>query len=473
MTYYQQSKMKYIMGYDIGSSSTKAIIVDLDGHLLSSFNKAHPIIAKKKGYQEHEKDLYLRELKEVIEFFRSQDPSYIDNLSCIGFTGIIPAMCLVTKDAKLISNVILHSDTRAEEELLSINKRYNLSHSFMLSKILWYKKRKGFKDVYKIMCPHNFLSFYLTKKATMDYDGASMIGALLNDDLTWNKQVMKSFDLDDSLFADLKSANNIIGTIDKERIDELNLNENTKVITGVGDTFTSLLGGGALDKEHLMLYLGTSSTLVYANTRVDEYIDKPHYQDNRASFIANVFSFGQSIEHFKELTNITIFDNLNKHLLDKNDEDLFYIVHQKGSKEDFFAFDSDHLLGLRIDHSPVDIYRAIIESLAFNIKKALKSFDKKISRFNVLGGGAKSENSLKIIASILNMPLSYNKKSSTALGIAVLSYLATSQNSNFIDIKEKWLKDYIIIKPDKALVKFYKNKYKKYEKIKRALDKLR
>ena len=86
-----------------------------------------------------------------------------------------------------------------------------------------------------------------------------MIGGVFDEEsLSWKSEVIESFGLNPEILPELNPANGVIGSVSAACAAETGLSEKTKVITGVGDTFASMLGGGAYNAKHFMSYLGTS-----------------------------------------------------------------------------------------------------------------------------------------------------------------------------------------------------------------------
>ena len=245
-------------------------------------------------------------------------------------------MCPVTENGSVVRNAMLHTDVRAEEELLEINEKLpvQITHGHMLPKILWVKKHEleNYQKISKVMVPHGFIAYKLTGKETIDYDAASMIGGVFDEEsLSWKPEVIESFGLNPEILPELNPANGVIGSVSAACAAETGLSEKTKVITGVGDTFASMLGGGAYNAKHFMIYLGTSGTSMYAEGSPKEYVACPHYGDGKAHFAGRIFSFGESILHLRNNLRYDNWDDLNCHLdeIEPGTEGLWYFPHYK------------------------------------------------------------------------------------------------------------------------------------------------
>lgn len=134
----------------------------------------------------------------------------------------------------------------------------------------------------------------------MDYDAASMIGGLFDEEkLEWKEERIIASGIRRDILPDPVPATKVIGNVSEKAAKETGLSVETKVIAGVGDTFASILGGGAYNAKHLMLYLGTSATVIYTEESPKNYTDVPHYGEKKGHFVGRILSFGESIMHLR------------------------------------------------------------------------------------------------------------------------------------------------------------------------------
>ena len=159
---------QYLIGFDIGTLSSKSVLTDLDGNIISKFQSEHAIEVKHAGWQEESMEMWWNEFKAAIQQFLSIEEVTAESITAIGVTGLIPAMCPVTENGSVVRNAMLHTDVRAEEELLEINEKLpvQITHGHMLPKILWVKKHEleNYQKISKVMVPHGFIAYKLTGK---------------------------------------------------------------------------------------------------------------------------------------------------------------------------------------------------------------------------------------------------------------------------------------------------------------------
>lgn len=470
----------YLIGFDIGTLSSKAVLTDLQGNVINKYQKEHDIEVKNPGWQEESMTMWWGEFKEAVKHFLSTDGVTSESIKAIGVTGLIPAMCPIDKDGKAVRNAILHTDVRAEKELQYINSKLEnrISHGHMLPKILWVKENEpeNYEKIHKVMVPHGYIGYMLTGEATFDYDSATMMGGLFDDNnLAWDMSKVEEFDVNPSILPQPRSANHIIRTVSEKAAEETGLSTETKVITGVGDTFASMLGGGAYNARHLMLYLGTSATVIYAENSPEEYVSIPHYGKGKGHFVGRIISFGESILHLRNNLRYDNWGELNAHLdaIAPGTDGLWYFPHYKlQTDRSFFGPDAEFMMGFRGCHSQYHMYHAILEGIAYNARYNITQFGLPIDQINIFGGGANSKEICQIFADIIGKELYYNKKSSTAFGIAFLAGYSSGAIKRYDELGNTWFGDSEIIKPNPERTRKYEELYNKYQELRSELMRL-
>lgn len=469
----------YLVGFDIGTQGSKAILTDTKGNILAKKQIDHKIQVLKPGYQEEDMNMWWEEFKESIRYFLSSKNVEAEEIKAVGVTGLVPGLCLIDREGNPLRNAILHTDVRAVKELEYINKKLNtnITHGCLLPKLMWVKNNEpeNYSKTYKVMVPHGYIAYKLTNKTTLDYDTSTIFGGVFDDKkLQWIDEKIEALELDRSIFPNSYPSNHVIGNITKEVAKETGLSTETSVIVGTGDTFASMLGGGAYEKKYLMMYLGSSTTIIYADGSPEDYVELPHFSEDRGNFVGRILSFGESISHLKNTLRYDGWEELEDGLrnIPAGSEGLYYIPHYKQqTQRSFFGLDGEYILGYRGKHSQFHLYKALVEGISYNIRSNLNSFNKDIDQINVFGGGANSMELCQIIADVLGRELHLSHKKCTALGIAFLAGYGSGEIKDFSELKD-WFKDDIIIKPRKENVAVYNSLFPKYERIKRNITEL-
>ena len=163
--------MLYI-GIDLGTSSTKALLVDEEGKIIKSASSSYPIIYPKDGWTEQDPLDWVKALKEVLkELIKDHE----DEINGISFGGQMHGLVILDKDDNVIRPCILWNDSRTEEETKYLNEVIgkevlsdctgNIAFAgFTLPKILWLKnhEKDNFDRIDKIMLPKDYLAYILS-----------------------------------------------------------------------------------------------------------------------------------------------------------------------------------------------------------------------------------------------------------------------------------------------------------------------
>ena len=132
--------------------------------------------------------------------------------------------------------------------------------------------------------------------------------------------------------------------------------------------------------------------------------------------------------------------------------------------------------GLSLSTDKDDMSLAVLEGVAFALKhniETIKALGVNISSSNVCGGGAKNKLWLKIIASVLDMPLNLpENEDGAATGAAMLAAKGILTKEEYKELEKKVYISAGKVEPDKELKEKYKEKYKQWIKIYPAVKNL-
>ena len=435
-----------VIGLDIGSSSTKGMLVDRTGRLLAFASRNHETTRLHPGWQEQDAlTLWWGECIGIIRELQAKVGTKPAEIRRIGVTGFVPGLCLPDARGNPVRSGILHTDTRADEELAEIRRRYpGVHHGLLLPKLLWVRKHEPelFGSAISALVPHSFIVFKLTGKTSCDNDSASIYGALFDEKkLRWDSAACAEFGISQRMLPEPFPATSNIGPLTGTAAELTGLTTSTEVIVGTGDSFTSLLGTGIRDAHELMLYWGTSGTRIYTRDSPAHYLDGPYFNGGKAEFVGTIFSCGESLNHVKTLVGDIPWKTLDASAesIPPGAENLFYFPHLKQQASSESLASADHIIGLRDKHSAGHLHRALLEGIAFTSVMELSALER-IDRIHVCGGAASCGELRTILATVLKMPVHYSPDSSAALGIALLASFPLQDEPSFLQTSREWFR---------------------------------
>ncbi len=469
----------YYLGFDLGSHSSKGILIGEDGATLASMSLEHDTIIPEPGRQEQDPGVWWEEFKEISRYLLKESDVGPSMIKAVGITGFVPGLVMLDKDNRSIRSALMHTDIRAESQLECINKILNtpISHGFLLPKLLWIKdnEAKNFKKIHKILVPHSLIVQRLTGRVSCDIDTATVFGGIYDEESNdWSGDMCSNLGIDKTILPDLYNADSVVGSITPEVSEETGLAEGTQVIAGTGDTFSALVGCGAVMPGDMMVYLGTSGTQIFINGNLPDFSGGRHFGPDRAEFTGRIISCGDSMEHFKNLLGFTDWLLPDEKALEVStgSEGLFIFPHLKQkSGADSSSKDLETIFGLESSHTSWHIYRALLEGIAYNLKNSFSLYESKVKRLILSGGGAKSRVFREIIRDVLGREVYYNPFGNGASGIALLAAYGVS-GSSLQELSASLSKKAIISKPDSKAVCEYGKHYKAYVRLQKSIENL-
>lgn len=179
----------YLLGFDIGSSSVKACLIDAqNGNCLASafYPKAEMAIeAKQVGWAEQDPNAWWNNLKAANQEVMSKAGVDANDVAGIGISYQMHGLVLVDKDKELLRPAIIWCDSRAvpygEKAFKEIGEEKCLSHllnspgNFTASKLAWVKENEPaiFDKIDKLMLPGDYIALRLTGECTTTASGLS------------------------------------------------------------------------------------------------------------------------------------------------------------------------------------------------------------------------------------------------------------------------------------------------------------
>jgi len=180
---------RYLLGFDVGSSSVKASLVNADnGKCVSSCffpEKEAPIMAVKAGWAEQEPDSWWQYAKLSLQKIMNESGVKAEEIAAIGISYQMHGLVCVDKDLKPLRPAIIWCDSRAvpygERAFRELGQEQCLSHllnspgNFTAAKLAWVKENEPeiFNKIYKVMLPGDYLALRLSGVANTTVSGLS------------------------------------------------------------------------------------------------------------------------------------------------------------------------------------------------------------------------------------------------------------------------------------------------------------
>lgn len=275
----------YLLGYDIGSSSVKASLVNAEtGKCVSSafYPKAEAaILAVRPGWAEQDPQNWWENLKLSTQAVLSESGVSPDMIAAIGISYQMHGLVCVDKDQKVLRPAIIWCDSRAvpygQKAFETLGKTQCLSRllnspgNFTASKLAWIKENEPevYERIYKIMLPGDYVAMKLTGDICTTVSG-------LSEGMFWDFQandvaefLMDYYGFDRSLIADIKPTFAEQGRVGTWAAKELGLKEGTPVTYRAGDQPNNALSLNVFNPGEIASTAGTSGVVYGVNGAVN------------------------------------------------------------------------------------------------------------------------------------------------------------------------------------------------------------
>ncbi|MBQ9676075.1 MAG: carbohydrate kinase [Bacteroidaceae bacterium] len=279
----------FLLGYDIGSSSVKASLVDAYSGkcVASTFYPKHEaeILAPQTGWAEQQPAMWWENLKLATADVLYSSRVNKDDIKAIGISYQMHGLVCVDKDQQVLRPAIIWCDSRAvsigQKAFDELGSDVCLSHllnspgNFTASKLAWIKRNEPqiFEKIDKIMLPGDYIAMKMTGNVCTTISGLSegVMWDFKNNELA--DFLLDYYGIDSSMIADIVPTFGDQGTITKIAAQELGLKEGTPVSYRAGDQPNNALSLNVFNPGEIAATAGTSG-VVYGVTGKINYDPK-------------------------------------------------------------------------------------------------------------------------------------------------------------------------------------------------------
>ena len=267
----------YLLGYDIGSSSVKASLVDAQtGKCMASAfypKQEAPIIAKQPGWAEQDPSMWLGNLKLATADVLHQSQVDVHDIKAIGISYQMHGLVCVDREMNVLRPSIIWCDSRAvpygNKAYSTLGEKFCLEHllnspgNFTAAKLAWVKENEPevFWRIWKVMLPGDYIAMRLTGNVCTTVSG-------LSEGIFWDfqknapcQELLDTFGFDASVLAPVKPTFGIQGTLTREAAEALGLAEGTPVTYRAGDQPNNALSLNVFNPGEIASTAGTSGVV--------------------------------------------------------------------------------------------------------------------------------------------------------------------------------------------------------------------
>ncbi len=473
-----------LVGVDVGTTGVAAIAIEPDGEIVARAERAYALSTPKPGWSEQTPDDWWAAAEAALA-----DVSAGREVAGIGLSGQMHGLVALGRDNRVLRPAILWNDQRTGEECDEIEQTIGLERlieltgnralpGFTAPKLLWLRRHESetYAQIERICLPKDYVRLRLTGSWAIDVADAS--GTLLLDvgGRRWSEAVLEGLELPAEWLPPVLESPVVSGETAA----------GIPVAAGAGDQAAAAIGVGVDRPGPVSLVLGTSGVVFAAlpgyrpepDARVHVFC---HAVPGSWHAMGVMLSAAGSLQWLRDAIAFGApFQALLAEAAswEPGVEGLLFLPYLQGERTPHADPDArGAFVGLQLRHDRGALVRAVLEGVAFGLRDSLdllRGLGVEITSARASGGGARSDEWLRICASVLGVPIERTvTDEGSAFGAALLGGVAGGVFADVSEAVTATVRASDVVEPDPAWAEVYAPLHERYRALYPALKAVR
>lgn len=455
-------KKPYMIGVDIGTTSTKAVLYETNGKVIAHDNQGYPLYTPTALIAEQDPDEIFRAVLNAVEHVTSQAGVSPESVKFVSFSCAMHSVIPVGADGKPLMRCMTWADNRSVDWSERLKNEMNGHAIYLrtgtpihpmspLTKLLWMRHESPdiFSKAAKFISIKEYIFYQLFHRYVIDYSIASCTGMLNLARLDWDREALKIAGITPDRLSDPVPTTSILTGMDQGLADRMNLLRDTPFVIGASDGVLSNLGVDAIQPGVVAVTIGTSGAIrtVIDQPRTDpkgrlfcyELTEKKWVIGGPVNNGGGVLRWAKDefaaseVETAKRL-GINPYDVMTKmaERVNPGSDGLIFQPYFSGERAPLWNPNArGAFFGLTLHHQKQHMIRSVLEGIIYNLYSVLLAMQEQTGeprKIQATGGFARSPLWRQMMADIFNQPVSVPESfESSCLGAAVLGLYATGE----------------------------------------------
>jgi xylulokinase len=484
--------MALLMGVDIGTSSTKAIVVNESGELLAQASSGYQISTPAPGWAEQNPEWWWVAVKEAVKEALTSPEVEPNLISAVGLSGQMHGTVLLDKDSRPLRPAIIWADGRSTRQCEQIYETIGrdkvlqvtcnpVMPGFMAPSLLWVKENEPsiFKRIDKVLLPKDYVRFRLIDSFATDFSDAS--ATLLFDvrRREWSDEILSKLCFQPEFFPEAYESIDIVGEVSRMCSRETALPKGARVVAGGGDSPVGAVGCGVVKTGIVSSNIGSAGQIFAV---LDEFKVDPGFRIHTFCHAAPGKWYIQGAILAAGLALSWLIENLGLDKLLRPGESSYDLLLKEAEAVDpgsnglifspyLLGERSPHMdpnargvfFGLGLDQGRAHMVRAVMEGVAYALRDSLEIFEElgvRANRIVARGGGSKSRLWRQIQADVFDSEVvTMRVGEEAAFGAALLAGAGSGVYSDLQEAVDKTVRIRDFVHPHPHNVEVYDRYY--------------
>jgi xylulokinase len=440
--------MGVFLGIDVGTGSTKALLVDERGQVLAVATSEYPLLTPQPMWTEQRPEDWWSATCASIGSVLEQSGIAPTAVTAVGLTGQMHGLVLLDGHGQVVRPAILWNDQRTAQQCDQIEQRLGrdmliertgkpVLTGFTAPKILWVRQHEPdlFGAARHLLLPKDYIRYRLTGALCSDVADASGTSLFDVTRRCWSQEIIDALDIPASWLPQVTESPVISAKVNSDGASATGLPEGLPVVAGAGDQAAEAVGCGLVDDGSVSVTIGTSG-VVFAATeqfrldpggRLHAYC---HAVPKMWHVMGVMLSGGGSLRWYQDTLGREDYDVLLGEIeaedVPPGCEGLVFLPYLTGERAPHADPNArGAFVGLTLRHTRAHLTRAVMEGVTFGLMDCLeltRDLGIHVDRVRLSGGGARSGLWRQMMADVFGAEVAtVNVTQGAAYGAAVLA----------------------------------------------------
>jgi len=498
----------YILSIDLGTTSTKVAIIDRHGKVLGAVNAAYETFYAYAGWAEQKPSDWWQAICRLVPEVLDECRVSAQKLACVVFSGKTLGITMVGSDGKLVrTRNLIYQDSRSVKQAAEFLDKFGHERFYAITgggqtpaiypifKMMWLKENEP--DVYKatawFLSAKSFVIHRLTDNFVIDHSDASQTGMLDLKKKFWSAEILDAAELPLDCLPEIRNATDVVGHVSKEAARQTSIMEGTPVVNGGGDVLCACAGAGVIEAG--IFYINIGSAGWWGTVTAEPLLDfsarqlclvhivpdtyAPHLTmyngANCEQWIRKIAFRHKNDQRWNKSTNIYEAIQSEVEIIAPGSQNLIFLPHLTGAGAPIYNPDAKGVfIGLSMAHDQRHLYRAVLEGVAFQLRRIYEVFQRQGHTFDqirIIGGGAESLLWRQILADTLQQELTVPEslREASCVGAAMAGGVGIGMFSDFAEAQKAMTRIRQTVRPHPQNAEIYEKTYQVYKRSYDAL----
>ncbi len=307
------------LGIDIGTTGTKAVVIDTKGTLVADATVEHPVSYPKPGWAEQNPEDWWTSTVAAVKRCTAAGADIAARIEAIGLSGQMHGLVTLDASGAIVRPCILWNDSRSAAICDTLQTREpglatllrttgnRVFPGFQAPKLLWMREHEpaAFARTAKALLPKDWIRYRLSGAYMAEPSDASGTAVFDCARRNWSDEMLAIMKLPRALFPDIAESPELSTRLSAAAARELGLREGIGIAGGAGDQAAAAIGSGIAAEGTVSCTIGTSGVVFAASnqwraTPNGELHAFCHAVPNRWHFMGVMLSAGGSLRWFRD-----------------------------------------------------------------------------------------------------------------------------------------------------------------------------